>query len=89
MHGYLAEVDFGDGVEESHLPGGGFLQNLLGLPERLAMRFGWSGSGERVGKTLARLAGVAEPAVRWHLKHESLGLITTSPPLSFAAGKLH
>jgi hypothetical protein len=46
------------------------LRNLLGLPERLAMRFGWSGPGERVGKTLARLAGVAEPAVRWHLKHE-------------------
>jgi hypothetical protein len=34
------------------------------------MRFGWSGLGERVGKTLARLAGVAEPAVRWRLKHQ-------------------
>jgi hypothetical protein len=70
-HGYLAEIDSGDGVESSvYQAVGSPLRNLLGLPERLAMRFGWSGPGERVGKTLARLAGVAEPAVRWHLKHE-------------------
>ncbi|HEV8223934.1 MAG TPA: alkaline phosphatase D family protein, partial [Rubrobacteraceae bacterium] len=70
-HGYLAEIDFGDGVESSvYQAVGSPLRNLLGLPERLAMRFGWSGLGERVGKTLARLAGVAEPAVRWRLKHQ-------------------
>jgi hypothetical protein len=70
-HGYLAEVGFGDGVESPiYQAVGSPLRNLLGLPERLAMRFGWSGSGERVGKTLARLAGVAEPAVSWRLKHQ-------------------
>ena len=70
-HGYLAEIDFGDGVESSvYQAVGSPLRNLLGLPERLAMRFGWSGPGERVGKTLARLAGVEEPAVRWRLKHQ-------------------
>jgi hypothetical protein len=70
-HGYLAEVGFGDGVESPvYQAVGSPLRNLLGLPERLAMRFGWSGPGERVGKTLARLAGVAEPAVNWRLKHE-------------------
>jgi hypothetical protein len=46
------------------------LRNLLGLPERLAMRFGWSWLDERVGKTLARFAGVEESALRWHLTHE-------------------
>ncbi len=46
------------------------MRNLLGLPERLAMRFGWSGLGERVGKALARSAGVEESALRWHLMHE-------------------
>ena len=46
------------------------MRNPLGLPERLAMRFVWSGLGKRVGKTLARLAGVAEPAVSWRLKHK-------------------
>jgi hypothetical protein len=70
-HGYLAEVGFGDGVESPiYQAVGSPLRNLLGLPERLAMRFGWSGLGERVGKTLARLAGVEEPAVSWRLKHE-------------------
>jgi hypothetical protein len=70
-HGYLAEVGFGDGVESPvYQAVGSPLRNVLGLPERLTMRFGWSGAGERVGKTLARLAGVAEPAVSWRLKHE-------------------
>ena len=60
-HGYLAELDFGDSADvESpvYQAVGSPLRNLLGLPERLAMRFGWSGPGERVGKTLAHLAGV-------------------------------
>jgi phosphodiesterase/alkaline phosphatase D-like protein len=72
-HGYLAELDFGDGADVKspvYQAVGSPLRNMLGLPERLAMRFGWSGPGERVGKTLARSAGVAEPAVSWRLKHE-------------------
>ncbi len=67
-HGYLAEIDFGDGAESPvYQAVGSPLRNPLGLPERLAMRFGWSGPGERVGKTLARIAGVGEPAVHWGL----------------------
>jgi hypothetical protein len=46
------------------------LRNLLGFPERLTMRFGWSWLGERVGKTFARSAGVEKSALRWHLTHE-------------------
>jgi hypothetical protein len=72
-HGYLAELDFGDEVDvESpvYQAVGSPLRNLLGLPERLTMRFGWSGLGERVGKILARFAGVQESALRWHLMHE-------------------
>jgi hypothetical protein len=72
-HGYLAELDFGDGSDEKspvYQAVGSPLRNLLGLPERLAMRFGWSGLGERVGKALARSAGVEESALRWHLMHE-------------------
>ncbi len=72
-HGYLAELDFGDGADVKspvYQAVGSPLRNLLGLPERLAMRFGWSRVGERVGKTLARSAGVEELAFRWHLTHE-------------------
>src|SRR5918997_4257305 len=72
-HGYLAELDFGDSADvESpvYQAVGSPLRNLLGLPERLAMRFGWSGPGERVGKTLAHYAGVQESTLRWHLTHE-------------------
>jgi hypothetical protein len=72
-HGYLAELDFGDGADVKspvYQAVGSPLRNLLGLPERLAMHFGWSRLGERVGKTLARFAGVEESALRWHLTHE-------------------
>jgi PhoD-like phosphatase len=72
-HGYLAGLDFGDGADVKgpvYQAVGSPLRNVLGLPERLAMRFGWSGPGEQVGKTLARLAGVEESALRWHLRHE-------------------
>jgi hypothetical protein len=47
------------------------LQNPLGLPERLAMRFGWTERGRRVGEALSRLTGVEEPGVHWHLLHEA------------------
>jgi hypothetical protein len=72
-HGYLAELDFGDGADVKspvYQAVGSPLRNLLGLPERLAMRFGWSWLGERVGKTFARSAGVEESSLRWHLMHE-------------------
>ena len=72
-HGYLAEVDFGDGADVKspvYQAVGSPLRNLLGFPERLTMRFGWSWLGERVGKTFARSAGVEKSALRWHLTHE-------------------
>ena len=34
------------------------------------MRFGWSGAGERIGKTLSRLAGIEGPSLSWRLVHE-------------------
>ena len=69
-HGYLAEMDFGDGVESPvYQAASSPLRNPLGLPERLAMRFGWSGWGERIGETLTRLVGVEGPSLRWHLLH--------------------
>src|ERR687890_820293 len=71
-HGYLAEVDFvGDGVESPiYQSVCSPLRNPLGLPERLAMRAGWTKRGELVSKTLARSAGAAEPDIRWSLTHE-------------------
>src|SRR5918995_3834341 len=72
-HGYLAELDFGEGADVKspvYQAVGSPLRNLLGLPERLAMRFGWSWLGEGVGKTFARSAGVEESPLRWHLMHE-------------------
>ena len=69
-HGYLAEMDFGDGVQSPvYQSASSPLRNPLGLPERLAMRFGWSRRGERIGETLCRLAGVTEPDLRWRLAH--------------------
>jgi hypothetical protein len=70
-HGYLAKMDFGDSVETPvYQSASSPLRNPLGLPERLAMRFGWTERGRRVGEVLSRLASVEEPDVRWHLVHE-------------------
>ena len=72
-HGYLVELDLGDGADVKspvYQAVGSPLRNLLGLPERLAMRFCWSWLGERVGKTFARSAGIEESPLRWHLMHE-------------------
>ncbi len=75
-HGYLTEVSFENGSDNGAMSSpvyqaiGSPLRNPLGLPERLAMRAGWTRMGEFVGKTLARLAGVREPNVRWRLVHE-------------------
>jgi hypothetical protein len=70
-HGYLAEMDFGDGVKSPvYQAASSPLRNPLGLPERLAMRFGWSRWGERVGEMLSRLVGIEGPYLRWRLVHE-------------------
>ena len=70
-HGYLAKMDFDGGVETPvYQSASSPLRNPLGLPERLAMRFGWTDRGRHVGEALSRLAGVEEPDVRWHLVHE-------------------
>jgi hypothetical protein len=70
-HGYLAEMGLGDGVRSAvYQSVASPLRNPLGVPERLALRAGWTKTGERIGKTLARLAGVEEPPVRWRLTHE-------------------
>ena len=69
-HGYLAKMDFGDGVETPvYQSASSPLRNPLGLPERLVMRFGWTKRGRRVGEALLRLAGVDKPNLSWHLVH--------------------
>jgi hypothetical protein len=71
-HGYLNEIDFGDGagVESSvYQAVSSPFRNPLGLPERLALRAGWTKPGELITKTLAHLAGVEEADVRWRLMH--------------------
>jgi hypothetical protein len=70
-HGYLAEMDFGDGAQSSvYQAVSSPLRNPLGLPERFGFSAAWTKPGELVGRTLARLAGVEEPRVRWRLTHE-------------------
>jgi hypothetical protein len=69
-HGYLAKMDFGDGVETPvYQSASSPLRNPLGLPERLVMRFGWTDRGRRVGEVLLRLAGVEKPNLSWDLVH--------------------
>jgi hypothetical protein len=69
-HGYLAEMELGDGVESLvYQAVCSPLRNPLGLPERLALGAGWTKPGKVVGKTLARLAGVEEPPISWCLMH--------------------
>jgi len=71
-HGYLAEAGFDTDTQSTvYQAVCSPLRNPLGYPERLAMRFGWSRAGEIVGKVLTSLAGVAEPSVQWHMKHET------------------
>jgi PhoD-like phosphatase len=71
-HGYLAKMDFDDGFETPvYQSTSSPMRNPLGLPERLAVRFGWTERGRRVGEALSRLAGVKEPDVRWHLVHQA------------------
>ena len=71
-HGYLARMDFDDGVKTPvYQSASSPLRNPLGLPERLAMRFGWTERGRHVGEALSRLTGAEEPGVRWHLVHKA------------------
>ncbi|HET7480514.1 MAG TPA: alkaline phosphatase D family protein [Rubrobacteraceae bacterium] len=70
-HGYLAEALFGEEAKSPvYQAVCSPMRNPLGRPERIAMRFGWSKLGERIGMALTRLAGVEEPSFRWHMKHE-------------------
>jgi hypothetical protein len=70
-HGYLARMDFGDGVKTPvYQSASSPLRNPLGLPERLAMRFGWTGRGRRVGEVISRPAGVEKPDLSWDLVHK-------------------
>ncbi|MDQ3658588.1 MAG: alkaline phosphatase family protein [Actinomycetota bacterium] len=70
-HGYLAEADFGDGARSPvYQAVSSPMRNLLGRPERLGLRIGWTRPGEIFGKALARLAGVESSAIRWSLTHD-------------------
>jgi len=70
-HGYLAEADFGDRAKSPvYQAVSSPMRNPLGPSERLGLRAGWTRPGEMVGKTLARLAGVEAPGIRWRLTHE-------------------
>ena len=69
-HGYLAEITLGDGAPPVYQAVGSPLRNPLGRPERLAIEAGWTKTGELVGKTLARLAGVEETSASWRLVHK-------------------
>jgi hypothetical protein len=67
-HAYLAEVGFpnGSGVT-SHVWQGTCspFRNPLSTKERRGVNFGFSGAGARIGRLLARSAGVPPPPVRW------------------------
>jgi hypothetical protein len=70
-HGYLARMDFGDGIRTSvYQSASSPLRNPLGLPERLVMRFGWTAPGRRIGEVLLRLTGVEKPKLSWDLVHQ-------------------
>ena len=70
-HGYLAQADFGDGARSPvYQAVSSPMRNLLGRPERLGLRIGWTRPGEVFGKALARLAGVESPTIRWSLTHD-------------------
>ena len=69
-HGYLAEITLGAGARPVYQAVGSPLRNPLGLPERLAIEAGWTRTGELVGKTLSRLAGVEESSASWRLVHD-------------------
>jgi hypothetical protein len=73
-HAYLAEVGFPPG---SALQSAVYqavcspFRNPLDANERRAIRFAWTRAGTRVGRLLARAAGVGEPPVRWRLTHDA------------------
>ena len=70
-HGYLAEADFGDGViSPVYQAVSSPIRNQLGRFERFGLRSGWTKTGEIVGKTLSRLAGVKSTGIRWSLDHD-------------------
>jgi hypothetical protein len=73
-HAYLAEVAFTKGTRaQSHVwqavcsP----FRNPLDKRERRGIRATWSEPGRRIGRALARSAGVPDPPVRWRLAHDA------------------
>ena len=70
-HGYLARATFDDGAHNPvYQAVGSPLRNPLGTPERLFMLAGWSKLVKTLGRRLARLTGVEDPALSWRLLHE-------------------
>jgi hypothetical protein len=70
-HGYLARATFDDGAHNPvYQAVGSPLRNPLGTPERLFMLAGWSNLVKTLGRRLARLTGVEDPALSWRLLHE-------------------
>jgi hypothetical protein len=72
-HAYLAEVAFSAGTRaRSHVwqavcsP----FRNPLDHRERRGIRFTWSPAGQKIGRALARAAGVPDAVVRWRLAHD-------------------
>jgi hypothetical protein len=64
-------LGLGDGAQSPlYQTAGSPLRNPLSLPEWSSLGAGWTRLGELVGKTLARLAGVEEPPLRWRLMHD-------------------
>jgi PhoD-like phosphatase len=73
-HAYLAEVGFPAGTEMRpavYQATCSPFRNPLDGRERRMIRLLWSGLGTRIGRALARAAGVADPPVRWRLTHDA------------------
>jgi hypothetical protein len=71
-HAYLAEVAFPPGTGARSRVWQAVcspFRNPLDERERRGIRFTWGRAGERIGRVLARAAGVPPPAVRWRLVH--------------------
>jgi hypothetical protein len=65
---YLAEIGFPRGsgvVSPVYQAVCSPYRNPLGAPERRAQRFGYTRTGELVGRVLARAAGVPPPPIQW------------------------
>jgi hypothetical protein len=71
-HAYLAEVGFRPGTGAQSRVWQAVcspFRNPLDKRERRGIRFTWTRTGARLGRALARAAGVADPPVGWRLTH--------------------